>query len=591
MHWPRNSLVDADCRRSPAPLMLTLYWPGYSFAVRTTSVPMNDSSLKLIALGGGIGLLYMAATVADAWRSDAAVEESAVGGLVAAAEREATLVNQASPLDQAAVAQVEAFCGDCHAVPDPANYGRHRWAEETKRGYEFYARSGRTDLEPPPPQQTLAYYLARAPREVEFPPPTEAAHPLRAKFRLEQRFVPGNGRLPEVSAMIWAPLQIGGRPMLIACDMKYGQVVALDPNQADAAPIILARLDHPARIQPVLWSNDGSTEFLVADLGSFTPAEEPRGRVVLLRRPAGSSSFETTVLASGFARVADVRATDFDSDGKLDLIVAEFGWQQNGGIWLLRNVTAGDRPLRFEREKIDERTGPIHLPIHDFDADGRDDFVAIVSQEYEAVDLFLNRFSRGDEIAMRSEVPLLRLGLWSGPDLTFGSSGLQLSDLNQDGRMDILVTNGDTWDSLLAAPTHGVHWLENQGHLQFQHHRLAALPGAFATSVFDVDNDGDLDVIAVSWLPPNVQPATISGGSHGSIVCLEQVQPGRFERHTLERGRPFYSSVVSGDFNADGRVDFAVASGPMVADDRQERFYLSIWWNETAEVSAPQMTQ
>ncbi len=550
---------------------------------------MKYSLLKWIVLGSGIGLIYLAATVAAAWQTDVTSTKTGVIGSEAIAERASAPGNHKLPLDSAVVAQVEAFCGDCHAVPAPASYARNRWADEVKRGYEFYARSGRADLEPPSPQQTLAYYLARAPLRAEFPVPVEAAHPLRAKFRVERRFIPGNGQLPEVSAMIWAPLQVGGRPMLIACDMKYGQIVALDPNNADAAPIILARLEHPARIQPVSLSGDGSTEFLVADLGSFMPAEEPRGRVVLLRRPAGTSAFETIVLATGFTRVADVRAADFDGDGKSDLIVAEFGWQQNGGIWLLRNVTGANQPLQFEREKMDDRPGTIHLPVHDFDADGRADVVALVSQEYEAVDLFLNRFDRRSPAALRHQDPFLRLGLWSGPDLTFGSSGLQLSDLNQDGRMDMLVTNGDTWDSLLAVPTHGVHWLENRGDLQFQHHRLASLPGAFATTVFDVDSDGDLDVIAVSWLPHNVKPAEISGGSHGSIICLEQLRPGEFERHTLERGSPFYPSVVSGDFNADGRIDFAVASGPMVAEDRQEKFYLAIWWNEATEAPAPQI--
>lgn len=544
---------------------------------------MNRTSLQLLALGCGIGLIYLVVAVANAWQTGDAVANPAGNRLSSVADRESGGADSAVPLTAETVARVEAFCGDCHAVPIPANYAQHRWSDEVKRGYEFYARSGRADLDPPAPQETLAYYLARAPQQAEFPQPAEASQPLQTKFRVERRFIPDKGRLPEVSSLIWAPLQLGGRPMLIACDMKYGQVVALDPNNANAAPIILASLEHPARIQPVSFSDDGSTEFLVADLGSFTPAEEPRGRIVLLRRPAGAAAFETTVLATGFTRTADVRAADFDRDGAVDLLVAEFGWQQSGGIWWLRNLSSEKGPLRFERQKLDDRPGTVHLPIHDFDADGRDDFVALVSQEYEAIDLFLNRMDGNSSAMQGDKVAFTRLGLWAGPDLTFGSSGLQLSDLNQDGRVDLLLTNGDTWDSLLAVPAHGVHWLENQGALQFKHHRLTSLPGAFGTSVVDVDNDGDLDVIAVSWLPPNVQPDAIAGGSYGSIVCLEQVQPGQFERHTLERGHPYYSSVVSGDFNSDGRVDFAVASGPMVAADRQEKFYLAIWWNEAGQ--------
>lgn len=542
---------------------------------------MMASPWKWVMIGFGIGVLYLlaAAAVAPSAQLLAVAPENTTVLRSSPVDMLETLT-QLPELDPHVVQQIETFCGDCHAVPNPASYARHRWVEAVKRGYEFYARSGRDDLVPPSPKDTLAYYLARSPIEVEFPQSKEADRPLQTKLRVEKRFVPQNARLPEVSSMIWAPLKSGGKSFLIATDMKYGQIVALDPNNADAAPIVLARLEHPARIQSIELSGDGSTEFLVADLGSYMPAEEKRGRVILLRRRPGAPAFETIVLASEFARVADVRAADFDGDGKLDLIVAEFGWQRNGGIWLLRNIGDAQTPLQFSREQLDDRPGTIHLPVYDFDQDGRDDFVALVSQEYEAVDLFLNRFDRSGLSATDRHNPFLRMQIWTGNDLTFGSSGIQLTDLNQDGRMDIVLTNGDTWDTLHAVPTHGVHWLENTGNLDFRHHRLASLPGAYATTVLDIDNDGDRDVIAVAWLPPNVEPEALRGGKQSSIICLEQVEPGIFAQHTLETGSPFYSHVVSGDFNNNGRTDFAVASGPMVAEDRDEKFYLSIWWNE-----------
>jgi len=542
---------------------------------------MTASLWKWGVIGVGVGSLYLLLVMAAASpaRLTASAPENSTM-LRSPPQGMLETLTQPPELEPHVVQQVEMFCGDCHAVPNPSSYARHRWVEGVKRGYEFYARSGRDDLVPPPPQDTLAYYLTRAPVEVEFPQPPEPDRPLRTQFRVEKRFVPQEGRLPEISSMIWAPLQAGGQPFLIATDMKYGQIVALDPNNAAAAPIVLAHLKHPARIEPVELSGDGSTEFLVADLGSYMPAEEKQGRVVLLRRRPGAQVFETIVLASDFARVADVRASDFDGDGKPDLIVAEFGWQRNGGIWLLRNLGDVQTPLRFSREQLDARPGTVHLPVYDFDQDGRDDFAALVSQEYEAVDLFLNRFDRSGPHAAQQHNPFLRLQSWAGEDLTFGSSGIELTDLNQDGRMDILLTNGDTWDTLHAVPAHGVHWLENTGNLDFLHHRLASLPGAYATAVIDIDNDSDLDVIAVAWLPPNAEPEAIRGGALGSIICLEQVEPGVFAQHTLETGSPFYSHIVSGDFNHDGRVDFAVASGPMVAENRQEKFYLAIWWNQ-----------
>lgn len=524
--------------------------------------------LALIVAGSLVGL-----SVARDWTSVEPVTVSVTGS---AAE-----ISSPAPNDEIE-RRIGAFCGDCHAVPDPANFPPERWHQEVKKGYEFYARSGRQDLDPPPLNAVLQYYLAKAPESPIFPAPTEATTPLGTSFQVEKRFVPPQATLPEISYLSWLPLGPDGKHFLVACDMQYGQIVAMDPNDADAAPQILARLEHPAHLQLCSLSDDGSTELLVADLGGYKPADHDRGRVVLLKRAVGASEFEEIVLVSGLGRVADVRATDVDQDGRQDFIVAEFGWHDTGGIWLFQNVSSPNEPLRFARRRIDGRPGTIHVPVADFDNDGYPDFAALVSQEFEAVELFLNATKRQPTSGLQRHSAFDRYNVWSGPDLTFGSSGLQVSDLNGNGRMDLLFTSGDAWDNDYASPSHGVHWLENQGDLRFQYHRLTHMPGAYAATPCDVDGDQDLDVIAVSWLPPQVQPASLAEHAPlASIVCLEQTEPGLFVRHTLEVGSAFYSSVAVGDFDQDGDIDFAVGSGPQVAENRSEKFYLAIWWNQT----------
>jgi hypothetical protein len=277
-------------------------------------------------------------------------------------------------------------------------------------------------------------------------------------------------------------------------------------------------------------------------------------------------------------RVADVRAADMDGDSQLDLIVAEFGWQRTGRILWLRNILAeGDQP-RFESHPIDDRPGAIHLPVHDFNDDGRPDFAALVSQEYEAVDLFVNagqgRFNRRNT--------------WAAPDLTFGSTGIELVDLDRDGDRDILYTNGDAFDNSVASPWHGVQWLENRGGLAFDYHRLSDMPGAYRALAADIDRDGDEDVVAVAFLPRKVQPAILRGNQQASIVLLEQTAPRKFSRHTLERGSPNYATLAVGDFDGDGDSDFAVGSGPTVAEDRLEKHYLTVWWNQAVKGASVQ---
>ena len=56
---------------------------------------------------------------------------------------------------------------------------------------------------------------------------------------------------------------------------------------------------------------------------------------------------------------------------------------------------------------------------------------------------------------------------------------IELADLNQDGKTDILCTNGDAFDNDYVSPWHGVQWLENRGDGFFRAHRIGDLAGAW----------------------------------------------------------------------------------------------------------------
>jgi len=481
-------------------------------------------------------------------------------------------------LDDDVESRIVAFCTDCHALPSPESFPRERWHPEVLRGYEFYARSGRNDLDPPPIHETVAYYLARAPERIVFPKPVEAETKLPVTFEVERLTLDkGADVVPEISHLRWARLEPEGDPVLLVCDMRFGYVAAVDLCKPNPQPKILARLDNPAHVEPCDLDGDGRIDLLVADLGGFRPADHDRGRVVWLRRRETGESFEEIVVASGLGRVADVRPADVDGDGDLDLIVAEFGHYQTGGILLLRNVApAGERP-RFEPETIDRRPGTIHVPVHDFNGDGLPDFAALVSQEWEHVEAFINR---GDgRFHLKN--------LWAGPDLCYGSSGIELVDLDQDGDLDVLYTNGDAWDNWYVNPSHGIQWLENLGGLEFAYHRLTDFPGAYRALAGDVDLDGDLDILAVAWLPPPIRPASILDTTPVSIICLEQTEPGRFIRHTLETGTPYYATLEVADFDGDGDLDFAVGPGPVIANSLKSPYWLAVWWNQTISADAP----
>ena len=477
-------------------------------------------------------------------------------------------------LDRRAASQVVAFCGDCHALPSPESFPRDAWYDKVRRGYEYYARSGRNDLDPPPMQLTMAYYRSRAPRKLVFLEPEEAENELRAVFTTQQFALgPEFDVPPAVSHLRWARLEPDGAPLLLACDMRNGGIVAVDVCDRQSPPKLLARLNNPCHVEPCDLNGDQVVDLVVADLGSFYPHDHHLGRVLWLRGQANGGPFEQVELAAGLGRVADVRPADFDGDGDLDLIVAEFGHDLTGSVVLLRNVSEPGEPPRFEPEELDPRPGTIHTPVHDFNQDGRPDFLALVSQEYESLDVFVNQPDSGFRLQT----------LWTAPDLTFGSSGIDLVDLDQDEDVDVLLTNGDWFDDLYLNPSHGVQWFENLGGLQFAYHRLTDMPGAYCARAGDIDLDGDLDIIVVGFIFWTVNLPNVSLTSLPSILCLEQTSPGEFVRHTLERGALDHATLEMADFDGDGDLDFAVGSLVMtqrLTNTPETPHRILVWWNQ-----------
>jgi hypothetical protein len=484
----------------------------------------------------------------------------------------ARLLAGAEPsVDAATELRIKAFCGDCHAVPRPESFHRDAWHDEVQKGYEYYAKSGRTDLDPPPMGQVVAYYRGRAPAQITPSQPPEAASKYSVSFKVENFELDRSIKTsPATAGLCWTRLRGDASPVLVTADMISGLVTALDPGDPQRPVRRLAQLDNPCHIEPCDLDGDGNPDLLLADLGSIGARDHNHGRVVWLRQRGRSGEFEPVVLASGLGRVADARPIDTDSRGKPDVVVAEFGWHRTGRILLLRNLAErGQRP-RFEPQELDPRTGTIHVPVCDLDGDGRPDVVALVSNENECVEAFLNqgngRFHRHT--------------LWRAPDLTFGSSGIQLADLNGDGKIDVLYANGDSFDNSYLSPWHGVQWLENRGNMQFAYHRLTDMAGATVACAGDFRGKGLPDIVAVSFLPRNVTPDTADVASLASIVLLEQVSPGRFVRHTLERGDHSHAVLVVGDFDGDGRPDFAVGHHAAFAPSGSPgRTWLSVWWN------------
>lgn len=482
--------------------------------------------------------------------------------------------------------QIAAFCGGCHPPPLPGSFTKSEWSHEVKRGFVFYEESDRRDLIAPDEERVIEYFRTRAPNRIEVPKQTSDADvpgPISFSRAESAKSLWGP---PATSCLKWLDLD-DEVPRLVLSDMHSGVVQTADLRQKTPRPVTIANLAHPAMLSRCDLDENGTTDLVVAELGSLFSGDHHLGGVYWLTRDepgqaadksdAGgnanddkltSSSWRQRLIASGLGRVADVTPVHADDDGRLDLLLSEFGHVRTGSITLLHNQSVTLEKPRFQAKVIDDRAGTINTPMADFNGDGRLDFVALVSQEHESVDLFLNQGGGQFE----------RTQIYRLADSSYGLSGIQIIDLDGDDDLDVLFSNGDTFGSHHLKPFHGIRWLENTGDLNFEHHLITKMIAVQRTLAADLDNDGDQDIVAVGFLPQNL--VNMPGlDRYDSILWLEQLSPGKFRRHSLERGRFEHAALELADFDRDGDIDLAV--GNFILTNSVPAPWFSVFWNPT----------
>jgi hypothetical protein len=479
-----------------------------------------------------------------------------------------------APLPDDIEAQIHGFCGTaCHAYPAADTFPKSHWRAEVERGFRFFDRSGLA-LTPPKLGHVVRYYEERAP--AEYPPASivPAAKPLDIQFERTSYPAPPGEKRPMISNVkavrlpppgVTDPAEIAKLPLtLLACDMQGGRILTLRPSDKAPAWKEIAKVKNPAHAEVVDLDQDGILDILVADLGSYQPTDRRCGSVVWLRGKA-DGSFESVTLLSNVGRVADVRAADFFGAGKLDLVVGVFGLLDAGEIILLENRTTDWSKPEFVPKVIDSRHGTIHVPVADLNGDGKADFIALIAQEHEVVVAFINE--GGGNFRKKT--------LYAAPHPGWGSSGIELVDMNGDGKLDVLYTNGDILDEpYLWKPYHGIQWLENRGELNFEHHRIADMYGVHNAVAVPVAGKKWPDVLAVSFLPADKFPER-GPRKADAVVLFEQVAPGRFERHALATESCDAVVCAAADLYGTGRYDLIVGnfSSPIATEP------VSIWRN------------
>jgi len=343
--------------------------------------------------------------------------------------------------------------------------------------------------------------------------------------RTSPRPPPGNsaGTAPAFPPLVYEPTAIGSpvgpddRPIVTNLqiadldqdglpDVLYSECFAntvrwirQSPRGVFTEQVIARDLPAPANVWAADVQGSGRLDVLVACMGQIMPNNDRIGSVVVLEN-LDNRTFRPHTLLDHTARVTDVRGANLagHADGRLDLVVGQFGyaqgevrWMENQGGW------------QFASHLVNQQSGTVHTPVADFDGDGRPDFAALISQEWEEVHLFRNPGPGGD---FKDTL------VWGSTNEDYGSSGLAVADVNRDGRPDLIYTNGDGFDYAVRGhrPWHGIQWLENTGQGGFRFHRVGNFPGAYAPCAADLNGDGYTDLVAVSGFADWEDPQAVS---------------------------------------------------------------------------------
>jgi hypothetical protein len=416
-------------------------------------------------------------------------------------------------------------------------------------------------------EQVLGYYTARAPERLAAPEawPSPDASPVRFTRRgLTMPDMPGT---PAVSNVQVVDIDGDTRPDIVGTDMRQGVVFAARHAAEATALAAIASIPHPAHVNVADVDNDGILDLLVGDLGEFFPADHTKGAVIWMRGLANGKY--GAFWLDGWPRVADVGTADFNGDGRNDLAVAAFGWRKSGRVSILENRTTSATQPDFREHVVDKRPGGIQAIPADLNADGKLDLVTLLAQEHETVLAYINK--GGTELGFEQRV------IYAAPHPNWGSSGIQVIDLDKDGDADVIFTHGDTFDDGIVKPYHGIQWLENKGTYPFTAHTLAGMPGVHAARAADLDDDGDLDIVAAALLAAG---SDVDEKVLPALVWLEQSKPGTFTRHTIEMGFPRHATLALGDLDADGDPDIVVGTFSI---EKTAGGWVDVWINQRAK--------
>jgi len=248
-----------------------------------------------------------------------------------------------------------------------------------------------------------------------------------------------------------------------------------------------------------------------------------------------------------------------------DLDVAASSWRFGNRFDWFENLGPPGEGSEWVRHKVDLNIGETRtIEVADFNRDGKPDL--------------LGSARVGNQVVWYENSGQPKEDMWKKhviDDKTIAPAHGHPVDLDGDGDIDVLMAFGIAAAVGDQSPeSHQVAWYENVGMpglgTVWEKHSIASsFPQGFEAVSGDLDNDGDIDVVATGW------------SAEGRLAWFENTGDPKsdWEMHLIKPVWPMANTVIIGDLDKDGLLDIAASAEHGANEIR--------WWRNLGTTSKP----